>query len=380
MRAVNADGFVKHKNREWNDRGLFNQWRASWASHCSSALASAGFEAEAKAFQNSHLTLKKQRQIAIEQGDLFAAKKLDRAPTTKMGTIATAIKRRGGQPRRDGQPHYVKPHPLDPAQIAARARTASDVSRLWAANANAVSFKAGLESSGYKLMKGRKNRFLVVDQQGNHYSVTRMLRLAGDETFSHSSIKAIDVQEKLQPIARQLKKFKKAAQETMGRNIVPNNDNAPRTKVYARKLLVQEPVVQAPVKTLAVSDASLLQPAAKVNLQAVKNETTKIVPIAKQARSQRQPFAKTYGRGPVSTAAQLAYDAAYKLGQARIDAVLADRGLTPYQRNEAVAALRLRQQQEARMERVRVILDERAQRKAERTKTPRRVAPKKLRK
>ena len=75
MREWRGEGFGL-KRREWNDRGLCEQWRERWASHANHALARAGHAARI-----DHRTLTEQAATALDEGRHADASALDRAPT-----------------------------------------------------------------------------------------------------------------------------------------------------------------------------------------------------------------------------------------------------------------------------------------------------------
>jgi hypothetical protein len=75
MRVITADGFG-NKQREWNDRKDFKQWRKAWADFANAALERGGF-----AERIDHRSL-------VEQG-------LDREPTIHVGPSGKQIEHRG---------------------------------------------------------------------------------------------------------------------------------------------------------------------------------------------------------------------------------------------------------------------------------------------
>lgn len=88
MRDISPDGFSDKKNRDWNDKQLLETWRAQWAAHANRALEAAGSDARI-----DHRTLEAQHIEALENGDLEAARVLDRAPQIHQGPRVTQILR-----------------------------------------------------------------------------------------------------------------------------------------------------------------------------------------------------------------------------------------------------------------------------------------------
>ncbi|MEB6551123.1 MobA/MobL family protein [Heyndrickxia sporothermodurans] len=74
-RKITADGFGP-KNREWNDRGLLEQWREEWANHTNQAL-----EKENIQERISHLS--------------HEARGLEQLPTIHLGHVAHKMEKRG---------------------------------------------------------------------------------------------------------------------------------------------------------------------------------------------------------------------------------------------------------------------------------------------
>lgn len=98
MRRVDANGFARTKERppegkhpaeHWKME--LRAWREAWAHTGANALAAAGFNLEADRFRVGHLTLDKQREIALGRGDHAWAEVLDREAEPKQGPLATKI-------------------------------------------------------------------------------------------------------------------------------------------------------------------------------------------------------------------------------------------------------------------------------------------------
>lgn len=75
-RAVDADGFVKNKNRDWHDRDTLKQWREDWANVVNEHLEKQGHDERV-----SHLSLE-------EQG-------IDRRPTIHLGPHVSDLEKQG---------------------------------------------------------------------------------------------------------------------------------------------------------------------------------------------------------------------------------------------------------------------------------------------
>lgn len=90
-RTLGPEGF-QGKNRDWNDKGLLENWREAWANHANRALERAGQEQRI-----DHRSLEAQRQDALAMGDDRKAQDLDREPQPKLGPTAAAMERAGIQ-------------------------------------------------------------------------------------------------------------------------------------------------------------------------------------------------------------------------------------------------------------------------------------------
>lgn len=95
-RAIGPDGFGD-KVREWDSKEQMNRWREKWAELGARYLKNAGHEVEAEHYKVAHHTLVKQREIALERGDLAYAETLDRAPQKHLGPTVIAMMRRGAE-------------------------------------------------------------------------------------------------------------------------------------------------------------------------------------------------------------------------------------------------------------------------------------------
>ncbi|MED4018563.1 MobQ family relaxase [Sutcliffiella cohnii] len=76
-RTITADGFGP-KNRDWNDRGLLEQWREEWANHANRSLEKEGIQERI-----SHLS--------------HEARGLEQLPTVHLGHVAHEMEKRGVQ-------------------------------------------------------------------------------------------------------------------------------------------------------------------------------------------------------------------------------------------------------------------------------------------
>ena len=99
MREIGYEGFGD-KVREWNGKELNQQWRDKWAELGARYLEKAGFAKEAERYSYAQYDLKKQRQIALERGDLEHAHALDREATKHMGPHVAAMERKGVETER----------------------------------------------------------------------------------------------------------------------------------------------------------------------------------------------------------------------------------------------------------------------------------------
>ncbi len=121
MRAVTPEGFGA-KVREWNSTEQALRWRQQWAELGARYLQKAGHALEAERYKVGHLTLERQRQAAVERGDLAHAEALDRVPTRHLGPQRSAMERRGvetdiGNAYRDDLT-YAKDEAADRAALA----------------------------------------------------------------------------------------------------------------------------------------------------------------------------------------------------------------------------------------------------------------------
>jgi hypothetical protein len=130
MREIGRGGFGE-KVREWNGKELNQQWRDKWAELGSRYLEKAGFAKEAERYSYAQYDLKKQRQIALERGDLEHARALDREATTHMGPHVAAMERKGIETERGKiqQQEFAASHELtklkqELAQVNAQLREA----------------------------------------------------------------------------------------------------------------------------------------------------------------------------------------------------------------------------------------------------------------
>jgi hypothetical protein len=76
MRDVTADGFGKHKRRDWNDRALLNEWRKDWERTANRHLERAGRPERVDCRSNK-------------------ARGIDREPQPKLGPIAHEMEKAG---------------------------------------------------------------------------------------------------------------------------------------------------------------------------------------------------------------------------------------------------------------------------------------------
>lgn len=89
-REITPDGFGK-KNRDWNDRGLLQQWREEWSNHANNALERAGIEE--KITHQSH-----------------ADRNLEELPTLHLGHVAHGMEQKGIQTDRGNINREIQKH------------------------------------------------------------------------------------------------------------------------------------------------------------------------------------------------------------------------------------------------------------------------------
>lgn len=89
MRRTEGDGWAKNRERDWNAKGLLEDWRASWATAQNRALERVGSEARV-----DHRSLASQRLTAQVAGDHVAALLLDRPPEPRLGVRAGVLEAR----------------------------------------------------------------------------------------------------------------------------------------------------------------------------------------------------------------------------------------------------------------------------------------------
>jgi hypothetical protein len=93
LREIGPDGFGK-RLPEMNPEQI-ERLREGWAERGAKELRKAGFEIEGDRWAVGHLSLDRQRQAAIERGDLAHAEALDKEPTKHRGPGASAMERKG---------------------------------------------------------------------------------------------------------------------------------------------------------------------------------------------------------------------------------------------------------------------------------------------
>jgi len=93
VREIGPDGFGKQRLEVTPEQIL--RWKEKWAERGAKELRKAGFEIEADRWSVGHLNLERQRQAALERGDLAYAATLDREPTKHRGPAVSAMERKG---------------------------------------------------------------------------------------------------------------------------------------------------------------------------------------------------------------------------------------------------------------------------------------------
>jgi hypothetical protein len=93
LREIGPNGFGKRLPEMTPEQ--IERLREKWAERGERELRKAGFEIEADRWAVGHLSLDRQRQAAIERGDLAHAETLDKEPTKHRGPGASAMERKG---------------------------------------------------------------------------------------------------------------------------------------------------------------------------------------------------------------------------------------------------------------------------------------------
>lgn len=95
LRSVDENGFGL-KNTQWNKRKTLEQWREKCADICASTLQESGHEInEVLQWKHGHLTLKKQREKAIERNDFAFAEACNHKPTKHKGVAIHHLEKKG---------------------------------------------------------------------------------------------------------------------------------------------------------------------------------------------------------------------------------------------------------------------------------------------
>jgi ATP-dependent exoDNAse (exonuclease V) alpha subunit len=115
-REINASGFGK-KERAWNDRGLLEGWRETWARDLNLALERGGrservdhrtLDAQRHELEEKAVAARAQGQTEIAEICEVEAVKLDREALPKIGATAGAMERRGEESDRVARWREVK--------------------------------------------------------------------------------------------------------------------------------------------------------------------------------------------------------------------------------------------------------------------------------
>lgn len=180
LRSIGPEGFGERLPEVTPEQ--IAHWRERWAEMGAKALDRAGFEQEAERYRVEHLSLERQRQAALERGDLAYAETLNREPTKHLGPQAAAMERKGmetdrGNAYRDTVERNDELTGLK-AQLAAvekeiaRERdralapeglnpVAADIWLGWQRSDNAQAFRAALADSGMELARVTKEEALA---------------------------------------------------------------------------------------------------------------------------------------------------------------------------------------------------------------------------
>jgi MobA/MobL family protein len=94
VREIGPEGFDGGKRLEADSKQILH-WKQKWAERGAKELRKAGFEIEADRWAVGHLTLDRQRQAALERGDVAHAQSLDREPTKHLGPNVASMERKG---------------------------------------------------------------------------------------------------------------------------------------------------------------------------------------------------------------------------------------------------------------------------------------------
>ena len=93
VRDIGPDGSGKQRLEVTPEQ--IKQWKEKWAERGAKELRKAGFEIEADRGAVGHLDLDRQRQAALERGDLAHAETLNHEATKHRGPAASAMERKG---------------------------------------------------------------------------------------------------------------------------------------------------------------------------------------------------------------------------------------------------------------------------------------------
>lgn len=94
LRKVDKDG-LGERILKWEDREKnLARWREAWADRTARELEKQGFKTEAERWRYGHLPNEKQRQKAVERGDIEWAERKAEQPTKHLGPKANAMERR----------------------------------------------------------------------------------------------------------------------------------------------------------------------------------------------------------------------------------------------------------------------------------------------
>lgn len=95
LRRIDSDGWARTKERDWNRRELFVDWKIDLAQKCANMLEREGHQVEAERWRFGYMDLPHQREKALERGDLEYAEACNREPTQHIGPQIKEIEARG---------------------------------------------------------------------------------------------------------------------------------------------------------------------------------------------------------------------------------------------------------------------------------------------
>jgi len=170
MRDIGADGFGKHKRRDWNDRKLGKHWRVAWADHANRALEAAG-----SSERIDHRSLK-------DRG-------IDREPEAPIGPKATEMVRNGRTSYLAQEREAVKDRNRRRAELAAQRKLiAAELREIERMPDDPVSAETRRQSDAAQVETDRQTQ-AAIDQQNRLDKAGREWK-AQDEAKRAAAIEA----------------------------------------------------------------------------------------------------------------------------------------------------------------------------------------------